>query len=209
MRMQTELASLVSLTIDDRVITASEGTTILEAAEAAGVRIPHLCSDPRLAPTGACRLCVVEIEGERGLQTSCTRQVTPGMIIHANNENTHASRTATLEMLLSEHRVACTTCDMDVGCLLQDYAYEYQASETSLPNIALPCDLTNYSSGSEAIAYDPSKCVRCQLCVRFCEEIQMAEALTLRGRSGHVEVTTGFDVELDGSTCQICSRFLN
>src|SRR3990170_5543375 len=209
MRMQMELVSLVTLTIDDRVITAREGMTILEAANEAGVRIPHLCSDPRLAPTGACRLCVVEIEGERGLQTSCTRQVAPGMVVHANTENTHASRTATLEMLLSEHRVACTTCDRDGGCLLQDYAYEYQASETSLPNIALPCGLTNYASGSEAIAYDPSKCVRCQLCVRFCEEIQMAEALTLRGRSGYVEVTTGFDVELNESTCEICGGCVN
>src|SRR3990170_5029107 len=109
MPMQTELTSLVTLNIDDREVTALEGLSILDAATAAGVRIPHLCSDPRLAPTGACRLCVVEIEGERGLQTSCTRQVAPGMVVHANTENTHASRTATLEMLLSEHRVACTT----------------------------------------------------------------------------------------------------
>ncbi len=207
--MQTELTSLVSLTIDDREVTALEGMTVLEAAKRSGVRIPHLCSDPRLAPTGSCRLCVVEIEGERGLQTSCTRQVAPGMVVHANTENTHASRTATLEMLLSEHRVACTTCDMDGGCLLQDYAYEYQASETALPNIALPHDLVNYASGNEAIAYDPSKCVRCQLCVRFCEEIQMAEALTLRGRSGQVEVTTGFDVELNESTCELCGGCVN
>src|SRR3972149_3011194 len=196
MMMQVELVSLVTLTIQ-------------EAANEAGVRTPHLCSDPPPAPTGAYRLCVGEIEGERGLQTSCTRQVSPGMIVHASTENTHASRTATLEMLLSEHRVACTTCDMDGGCLLQDYAYEYQASETSLPNIALPCDLTNYSSGSEAIAYDPSKCVRCQLCVRFCEEIQMVEALTLRGRSGQVEVTTGIDGELNESTCESSGGCVN
>ena len=207
--MQTELVSLVTLTIDDREVTAPAGTSVLEAGNQAGVRIPHLCSDPRLAPTGACRLCVVEIDGEHGLQAACTRQVAPGMVVHADTEATHASRRSTLEMLLSEHRVACTTCDMDGGCLLQDYAYEYQASETSLPNIALPAGCDNYASKSAAIAYDPSKCVRCQLCIRFCDEIQMAEALTLRGRSGQVEVTTGFDIELDASTCELCGGCVN
>jgi formate dehydrogenase alpha subunit len=207
--MQTEVTSLVSLSIDGREVTALEGMSILEAARQAGIPIPHLCSDPRLAPTGACRLCVVEIEGERGLQTSCTRRVAPGMVVRADSESTRASRRATLEMLLSEHRVACTTCDVDGSCLLQDYAYEYQVSEAALPNIALPSDLANYASANEAIAYDPSKCVRCQLCIRFCEEIQMAEALTLRGRSGQVEVTTGFDVELNDSTCEICGGCVN
>src|SRR3972149_6485745 len=191
MMMQVELVSLVTLTIQ-------------EAANEAGVRTPHLCSDPPPAPTGAYRLCVGEIEGERGLQTSCTRQVSPGMIVHASTENTHASRTATLEMLLSEHRVACTTCDMDGGCLLQDYAYEYQASETSLPNIALPCDLTNYSSGSEAIACDPSKCVRCQLCVRFCEEIRMVPPLGPRRLSPRGPSRAQAGRRPHESTCEIC-----
>ena len=207
--MQDELVSLVTFTIDDREVSALAGMTILDAATAAGIDIPHLCSDPRLEPTGACRLCVVEIEGERGVQTSCTRQVQPGMVVRANTEKTFALRKSTLEMLLSEHRVACTTCDMDGGCLLQDYSYQYQASETALPNIALPCDQDNYSSGDKAIVYDASKCVRCQLCVRFCSEIQMVEALTLRGRGGDVEVTTGFDIELNESACELCGGCVN
>ncbi|MCJ7832619.1 MAG: 2Fe-2S iron-sulfur cluster-binding protein, partial [Actinobacteria bacterium] len=207
--MQEELVSLVTFTIDDREVTALPGMSILEAAQQAGVDIPHLCSDPRLAPIGACRLCVVEIEGQRGLQTSCTREVTEGMVVRANSEATHDSRKATLEMLLSEHRVACTTCDMDGGCLLQDYSYEYQVSETALPNIALPFGQDNYATSSAAIQYDASKCVRCQLCVRFCEEIQMAEAITLRGRGGDVEIATGFDVELNESTCELCGGCVN
>ncbi len=203
------MQELVSFTIDDREVTALEGMTILEAARQAGIDIPHLCSDPRLAPTGACRMCIVEIEGERGVQTSCTRVAAPGMVVRADTETVRELRTATLEMLLSEHRVACTTCDVDGACLLQDYAYDYQASETALPNITLPAGESNYSSGSAAIAYDPSKCVRCQLCIRFCEEIQMAEALTLRGRGGEVEVTTGFDLELNESTCELCGGCVN
>ncbi len=207
--MLETIAPPITLTIDDREFTVPADASILDAAEKAGVRIPHLCSDPRLAPTGACRLCVVEIDGERGLQSACTRRVAPGMVVHANSDATRASRKATLELLLSEHRVACPTCDMDGACLLQDYAYEYQADEAALPNIAPPAGCDNYASLSSAIAYDPSKCVRCQLCIRFCEEIQMAEALTLRGRGGGVEVTTGFDVELDSSTCELCGGCVN
>jgi formate dehydrogenase alpha subunit len=199
----------VSLTIDDLEVTAAAGATILEAAKQAGIDIPHLCSDPRLAPTAACRLCIVEIDGDRGVQTSCTRTVSPGMVVRTRTERTRSLRRATLEMFLSEHRVVCPTCDMDGECLLQDYAYEYQGDGTRLPNVALPYGLDNYTTGNKAIEYDPSKCVRCQLCVRFCREVQMAEALALRGRGGEVQVTTGFDVELNRSTCELCGGCVN
>jgi formate dehydrogenase alpha subunit len=194
----------VSLTIDGRTIAAEAGVTLLRAAQRAGIPIPNLCDDPRLNPTGSCRLCVVEIEGERGLPTACTRIVQPGMIVRTQTPAVRASRKSTLELLLSEHRVECLTCDKDGDCLLQDYSYEYQADRNRFPNVMLPAGRTNYTTGNSAIEYDPSKCVRCQRCVRFCQEVEMAEALTLRGRGGAVEVSTGFDVELDKSTCNLC-----
>jgi formate dehydrogenase (NADP+) alpha subunit len=199
----------VSLTIDGSPVSAAPGTTILRAALNGGIHIPHLCEDPRLAPTGACRMCLVEIQGERGLQTSCTRQVLPGMVVQTQTEATRASRKSTLELLLSEHRVECLTCDKDGDCLLQDYSYEYQADRTRFPNVMLPAGEDNYTTGNQAIAYDPSKCIRCQRCVRFCAEVEMAEALTLRGRGASVEVTTGFDVALNRSTCNLCGGCIN
>jgi len=199
----------VSLIIDDVEVTAPAGMTVLEVATRAGIDIPHLCSDPRVAPTAACRLCIVEIEGDRGVQTSCTRTVTPGMVVRTATEKVQALRKSTLELFLSEHRVSCPTCDVDGDCLLQEYAYRCGADETLLPNIALPYGLDNYTAGNKAIEYDPSKCVRCQLCIRFCREVQMAEALTLRGRGGEAQVTTGFDVELNRSTCELCGGCVN
>ena len=170
-------------TMDGRPVTAQEGQTILQVALANGIDIPHLCHDPRLSPTGACRLCLVEIEGEAGLHTSCTRLAAPGMVVRTETEAVVRSRKTTLELLLSEHRVACTTCDADGGCLLQDYAYQYQAAEDRFPSVTTATDAPdNYTTGHKGIDYDPSKCVRCQRCVKICAEVEMAEALTLRDR---------------------------
>ena len=198
--------SEIILTIDGRQVVAAPGRTILQVALAHGIDIPHLCHDPRLSPTGACRLCLVEIEGERGLHTSCTRMATPEMVVRTNTERILALRKTNLELLLSEHRVACTTCDKDGDCLLQDYAYEYQASETRFPNVATPPGQDNYTSGNKGIVYDPSKCVRCQRCVKICAEVQMDEALTLRGRALDVEVSTAFDLPLNDTSCELCGQ---
>jgi len=193
-----------TLSMDGREVQAREGDTLLQTALANGIRIPHLCYDPRLSPTGACRLCLVEIEGEAGFHTSCTRVAAPGMTVRANTEAVRAARKNTLELLLSEHRVACTTCDKDGDCLLQDYAYEYQALETRFPPVATAAGVENYSTGDKGIEYDPSKCVRCQRCVKICADVEMAEALTLRNRALEVQVTTGFDLPLKESTCDLC-----
>ena len=205
----TEKGNTVLLTIDGRDIAAAPGSSLLDAALKAGIHIPHICHDPRLIPTGACRLCLVEIEGERGFQTSCTRKVTEGMKVRTQTEGVRASRKNTLELLLSEHCVDCLTCDKDGDCLLQDYSYEYQADKNRFPNVAIPAGKDNYTTGNSAIAYDPSKCVRCQRCVRFCAEVQMCEAITMTNRGGGIEVSTGFDLELNQSSCELCGGCIN
>ena len=198
--------SLMTLTIDAREIRAEEGATVLQVALANSIRIPHLCCDPRLAPTGACRLCLVQIEGQRGYQTACSRLATDGMVVQTNTDAIRALRKTALELLLSEHRVACTTCDADGDCLLQDYAYEYQVDETRFPPVALPTGAEGYTAGNVSIVYDPSKCIRCQRCVRICADLQMDEALTMRGRASQVDVSTAFDLPLNDSTCELCGQ---
>jgi formate dehydrogenase (NADP+) alpha subunit len=201
--------SSLKLTIDGREVAAQEGQTILQAATALGIDIPHLCHDPRLTPTGSCRLCVVEIEGQPGLHTACTRLVEPGLSVQTETEAVRLSRRTTLELLLSEHRVACTTCDADGDCLLQDYAYRYQANESRFLNVSTPPGQHNYTTGNKGLDYDPSKCVRCQRCVRICSEVVMAEALTMRERALSSVVTTGFDVPLNDSSCELCGQCID
>ena len=194
----------VSLTIDGKNITAAEGTTILEAAKAAGIDIPHLCYDPRVKPAGTCRLCVVQIEGRAGLTISCNTTVAEGMRVLTENEEISAFRKTILELILSEHRVACTSCDKDGACALQDYAYRYQADEGRFGLAKRKPTKPNYATNSEAILYDPDKCILCGLCVNYCEEVQMAEALTFAGRLGQMEVGTAFGIDLHTSSCVLC-----
>ncbi len=199
----------ITLTINGRTLAVKDGQTILQAALANGIDIPHLCYDPRITPTGACRLCLVDIDGEKSLQTSCTREAEDGMVVRTDTKELLALRKTTLELLMSEHRLACTTCDRDGDCLLQDYAYEYQIKEDEFPKIELNLKARNFTSGHGGMQYDPTKCVRCQRCIRICSEVQMVEALSLRDRAGDVLVTTGFDVDLDASTCELCGQCLS
>jgi formate dehydrogenase alpha subunit len=196
----------IELTIDGTLIRAREGETLLEAASGHGIDIPHLCHDPRLKPSGGCRLCVVEIEGRRGLQTSCSCPAEPGMVVSTSTDLVRWVRRTTLELLISEHRMVCATCDADGECLLQDYAYQYHANENRFPREELRVRAPNFTSGEKAIIYDPSRCVRCARCVRICDEVQGARALTMRDRAGQSLVTTGFDVRLRESDCETCGQ---
>ncbi|NIA14392.1 MAG: formate dehydrogenase subunit alpha [Nitrospiraceae bacterium] len=195
----------ITLTIDGSELNAEPGQTIIQVAEANGIEIPRLCHDPRLTPTGACRLCLVEIEGQRGLHTACTRVAEPGMDVRTSTNEIRETRKTIIELLLSEHDPRCTTCDKDGDCLLQDYAYEYQIDETRFPSIPTHAG-ANYTAGNSAMRYDAAKCVRCMRCVKICAEVQGVEALTLRDRAGSVAVTTGFDTPLYDSPCEVCGQ---
>jgi formate dehydrogenase alpha subunit len=194
----------VCLTIDGREVTVSEGTMILEAAKSLGIDIPNLCYDSRLEPAGSCRLCVVQIEGRAGLTISCNTPVAEGMEVCTENDEIAAIRKTVLELILSEHRVACTSCDKDGACKLQDYAYRYQADEGRFGLPERRPVKPNYATNSEAILYDPDKCILCGLCVRYCEEVQKVEALTFAGRLGQIEVSTTFGIDLHKSSCVLC-----
>ena len=194
----------ITLTINNQKVSAHPEATLLEVALANGIDIPHLCHDPRLSPTAACRLCVVEIEGQAGLHTSCARLAEPGMVVWTESDAVVRSRRSTLELLLSEHNVSCTTCDADGGCLLQDYAYRYQVRESRFPSLVSDIGREGYTIGNKGIVYDPSKCIRCQRCVRICAEVEMAEALTMKGRALDIEVSTAFDLPLNDSSCELC-----
>ena len=196
--------------IDGQEIHAFAGQTILQAALAAYVSIPHLCYDPKLTPSGGCRLCVIEIEGQPGLQAACVRQAEPGMKVRNNTDSIRALRKNIIELLISEHNISqCAICDTDGDCLLQEYAYEYDADVARHPSVMLSPDEENYTSGNKAIKYDPSKCVRCMRCVKVCDEVQGCHALTMQGRASAVEVTAGFDVALYDSTCEACGQCIS
>ncbi|MDI6639099.1 MAG: 2Fe-2S iron-sulfur cluster-binding protein, partial [Bacillota bacterium] len=114
-----------TVTIDGKRVDVEPGTTVLEAARAAGADIPTLCHDPALPPMGACRLCVVEVEGAKGPVASCAMPVSDGMVVRTETDKVIASRRFILDLLLSDHPKDCLTCEKNGACKLQEYAYRY------------------------------------------------------------------------------------
>ncbi|MBN1410861.1 MAG: formate dehydrogenase subunit alpha [Spirochaetales bacterium] len=199
----------ISLTIDGRKISASPGMTILQAALENGIMIPNLCNDPRLVPTGSCRMCIVEIDKQPGFHTSCTRIAEDGMIINTHTDEIKAMRKTLLEFIFREHVTTCPTCDSDGNCKLQDYGYEYGVDVNKFTQIPVPSFPDNYTRNDHAIHYDPGHCIRCQRCVRICAEVQCAEALTMENRSNSVVVSTGLGKPLRESTCEYCGQCIS
>ena len=201
--------SEIKVTINGKEVIAKPGQTILEAADNIGIEIPNLCHDPRLKPSGSCRLCLVEVEGQKNLVTACTFEIQPGIKVQTKTEEIRAIRKTVLELLFSEHSGVCTTCDDNGDCKLQRYAYEYKIDEQvfNQPKGTEPKE--NYTTGNEAIEYDVNKCIRCGRCIRICEEVQADSALTFKERVSNIEVTTAFDIPLNDSTCELCGQCLS
>lgn len=193
----------VTLTIDDREVTAQEGALLLPAAREAGIQIPSLCWHRKLTPTGACRLCLVKIEGTRGLVTSCSTTVRAGMRVIAFDEELEEIRRAILDYLLAE--VRCGT-DGTFRDELEELVQRYGLSDPARRKFPL---LDNrrpaLDDSSPILTYDPSRCILCFRCVKACSEVQGKGVLSVVERGERSLIAAG-DGEWASSECDGCGE---
>ncbi len=193
----------ISLTINGQKVTAKQGMTVLEAAQSAGIYIPTLCHHPDLKPYGGCRTCVVEIEGLRGLPTSCTTPAADGMKVNTETDAVNNSRRVTVELLLAEHPQECLTCSANLNCELQKVA-----SYLGITRPVLPRTTRNYpmDDSNPFFTLDRNKCILCGRCTRTCNEITCVGAIDMANRGYAMKVTTFQDGKLFDSVCQSCGE---
>jgi formate dehydrogenase major subunit len=197
--------SEIHLTINGQPVTAQVGQTVLEAARGAGIDIPTLCHHPALSNHGACRMCLVEVEGMRGLQTSCTCPVTEGMRVHTETEQVREGRKFALELLFSERNHFCMYCQVSGDCELQDLAYRYGLDHWRYPR---PTEKKEVDASHPYIIMEPNRCILCTRCVRACAELAACHTLGLRERGSRTMIMADLDVPLGLSTCVSCGACL-
>jgi predicted molibdopterin-dependent oxidoreductase YjgC len=194
---------MMTLTIDGRTVTVPEGTTVLDAALAAGIEVPRLCHHPELTPFGGCRLCLVEVNGQPGPVASCGLKASEGMVVITRGERLQAHRREMLDLILSDHPLRCSICEKAGACALQRYAYEFGLAESTYER---EVGRTLYQDDNPFFVRDHQYCILCTRCVRVCDEVVGAEAIKIAERGFGSYVATQFDAPLADGPCTFCGN---
>ena len=197
-------AKQVTLSIDGREVTVPEGTSVMRAAALADTKIPKLCATDQLEAFGSCRLCLVQIEGMKGLPASCTTPVAQGMKVTTQNKQLADVRRGVMELYISDHPLDCLTCPANGHCELQD-----MAGVVGLREVRYGYEGANHlkaekDESNPYFTFDPSKCIVCSRCVRACDEQQGTLALTIQNRGFDSKVSPSQNVSFMDSECVSC-----
>jgi NADH dehydrogenase/NADH:ubiquinone oxidoreductase subunit G len=202
-------AELVTVVVDDREVEVAKGTGLVETALAAGIEIPVFCYEPRLgAAIGACRMCLVEIEGMPKLQAGCTLTAQDGMVVRTaqTSEKAAEGQNATLEFILVNHPLDCPVCDKGGECPLQDLTFRYGPGNTRMTFSKLTSDKP--VPISPHIALDRERCILCYRCTRFSESVAEDGELVAVNRGAHSEIATFEDEpyrdRFSGNVIELC-----
>jgi len=196
----------ISLKIDDVAIQVDAGTTIMDAAENLGIRIPRLCYHPDLSLAGSCRVCIVDVKGMGYYLAACSSQVWEGMEVQTNSPEIRQARRDIVELLCDNHNMDCQTCERDGHCELQNLAYSMgvRARHFAGKRKRLPLEMSSHS-----VVRDSEKCVLCGRCVRVCAEIQGVHNLSQHGRGFTTVVGPAHMANMDDSVCIQCGQCIN
>ena len=193
---------MVTLTIDRKTVRVPEGTTILEAARSAKLNIPTLCYLKELNEIGACRICMVEVEGHERLVPSCNNVVAEGMVVHTNSPRVREARRVNLRLLLSQHDVCCTKCTRSGNCKLQELCNDYNLlGDHYIKDLrSTPDDFSN------PVVRVENRCIKCMRCVQVCEKVQGMGIWDLMGTGSHTTIGVAKTRTLGESDCTFCGQ---
>jgi iron-only hydrogenase group A len=195
--------STITIEVNGRKVEAKKGETILSALRRASVKVPTLCNLEGLAPTGACRMCVVEVEGSANLVPSCSFPVAEGMKVKSNSPAVMQARRTIIELLLSNHPDDCLYCIRSGNCTLAELAQEHGVRARRFRGAK---NKREKDMSGPSIQRDPEKCILCGKCVRVCEEIQGVSAIDFVQRGSKSMVGTAFNKGLNVSSCINCGQ---
>jgi len=195
----------VRLEVNGRSIEAEKGETILSALNRHGMHVPTICSMKDLSPSGACRMCVVEVEGSENLVPSCSFPIEGPMKIMTHSPRVLRARKTNVELLLSNHPDDCLYCERNGSCELQSLSEDLNIRERRIPGKRNPHKI---DKSSPAIIIDPSKCILCGRCVRICEEIMATSSLDFAHRGNELKISTTLAKPLNYSNCTSCGQCL-
>ncbi len=198
--------SVVSLTIDNIHLSAEPGTTIHQAAKSVGIHIPTLCALTDIGHTpGSCRVCTVEVDGQRTLVASCVFPVAEGMVVRTTTERVRSARKMVVELLLANHPTECNHCIRNGNCELQKVAEQTGVREVRFAIPPFPKEGA-VDTSSPSIVRDPRKCINCHRCVTVCEQIQTVHVLTPAWRGSDIKVIPAFNFPLIETHCTGCGQ---
>ncbi len=194
---------MVNITIDGQKVQVPKTATVLEAALSVGIKVPTLCYHPELRPEGACRVCLVEVEGARSLVASCVYPVNEGMVVRTNTAAVREARQMVVELLLANHPPDCLSCQRNLNCELQSIASDLGIREIRFDGERkdLPLDANNPS-----LVRDQNKCILCGRCIRACSERQGVHVYSFVNRGFNTTVAPAFMTGLDEAPCTYCGQ---
>ena len=193
---------MVNLTIDNKAISVPAGTTIMEAAEANGIRIPRLCYLKEINEIGACRVCVVEMEGKEKLITSCNNIVEDGMVLYTNSPKVRMNRKNTVKLLLSQHDCQCAVCVRSGNCSLQQLANDLNIID---PPFHQELDRIPWNMNFPLIR-DSAKCIKCMRCIQICDKVQSLNIWDLESTGSRTTVHVSKNRKIEEADCSLCGQ---
>jgi len=194
---------MIKLTIDNMPVEIEEGSTVLDAARKINVDIPTLCHLKDINEIGACRMCIVEVEGARGFVTSCVQRVSEGMVVRTNTPAIREARKVTLDLILSNHNRECLTCARNQNCELQSVSEKLNMKEIEYDGQRVEKVIDDFSP---SIVRDPNKCILCKRCVSVCKNVQQIGAIDIGNRGFEAQVVTAADKSLNDVNCTMCGQ---